>query len=53
MGGCWEEKGGADGGGAAGGIRHTNALYKRNELLLAAAGVRTGIGQPSVLSWNK
>ena len=29
-GGYWEEKDGAD-GGAAGGIRHTNALYKRNE----------------------
>ena len=33
--------------GAAGGIRYTNALYKRNEQLLSAAGVRTGIGQPS------
>ena len=33
--------------GAAGGIRHTNALYKRNEQLLDAAGVWTGIGQPS------
>ena len=42
-GGCWEERGGADLFGeligregrrwweAAGGIRHTNALYKRNE----------------------